>query len=787
MSEQLPEHFEAAAVMPPSLDRDVPTPEEERIPESDLKKAGDIFDAVKAMVAAEGEPIADEGAAVDMIMANLVEDANRFTTEHPGDTGAKIANIAGAYEILENPQTSIKTTTTLAEQPKGLLKEAIDDIRGKSSEAAKFVTKAIDGASALARLQPDYAIQQAPRASARYESRKGVTGAEANNERVIAAHLTRLERVASRVGAEKLFEASAAELVVAKEDIPEGYYDSLKHVLRDNGQGGFVLEQKFRDEEAAGIQESQKKSLDGWKNALVGSTYPTWFKVYAWEGMSKMGTFNFDKHAYNKRSRGTTAPYPTVNTQALEHAFNAISAQFSAGDIPENEQLAKAIQGGNFNKIYSAALLEVKDMIPTPKSAERAKNGEWKTYTPDQVSELMEASEGTPWCLVDREKAEVYLRVPQAEFYLYHMKDGDKVSASACASIRMQEGRVAEISGLDGGSRQLLEPSLTDVVRTKVAELPGGERFLHAYDDRDRLKSMDEKVRSGEDFTIDELKTLYEIDRAIEYPTTDHKRINDPRPKEFKGNTARHREQLREVYGDNADWLVEPVHTLLPDTVKLLENGADATQLWHKMMEVGETRYGQSVMGDAGVESSRFSLVMVSMPLFPEYVRHGLSREKVRGMFDAQNEIGGMFGGSLVAGFLEAGIPPDEILGKIPLPDEYGDNLVRASMANFLRAGVSPERILERSLDSSGKIAFNSHVEKGVDGNYTVSYPEIDALAEAGMDMHRLALQMDILNLRGREIGDEFARYGVDTQKVIGEIKRKAFTKKVHQAFRFKS
>ena len=156
-------------------------------------------------------------------------------------------------------------------------------------------------------------------------------------------------------------------------------------------------------------------------------------------------------------------------------------------------------------------------------------------------------------------------------------------------------------------------------------------------------------------------------------------------------------------------------------------------------------------------------------------------------MFDAQNEIGGMFGGSLVAGFLEAGIPPDEILGKIPLPDEYGDNLVRASMANFLRAGVSPERILERSLDSSGKIAFNSHVEKGVDGNYTVSYPEIDALAEAGMDMHRLALQMDILNLRGREIGDEFARYGVDTQKVIGEIKRKAFTKKVHQAFRFKS
>lgn len=378
-----------------------------------------------------------------------------------------------------------------------------------------------------------------------------------NSERRNYAYIDRLEKLIDKRGnnlEKRLWKKSSEKLIISPEDIPESYWKTQEQILRDNGHG-HELSQYEKDHLTQDIQKQQKESLEQWTNYLGDeqSPYPMWFKLYAWDGMSKMGAFDINKKEFSKRNKGTVAPYPKLNPAALAKLYGAISQVYKISDnarydenAERNEILDNLVKSGNFNKLYSKLLLDTKTIIKTPERTEDV-HGEWKEYLPGEEEALAVAAEGTPWCIADPGTGKNYLEnggtyagsketeygENQAKFILFHLTDPNTgvLADNACASIRLStDGNVAEISGLNEG--QALEDSLVPIVEEKVKTLPGGERFLEAFTDKKRLIELDHKMQRGEAFDEDDLDFIFENKRSIKKLDT-YNNI-DPRLKELK-------------------------------------------------------------------------------------------------------------------------------------------------------------------------------------------------------------------------------------------------------------
>lgn len=365
-------------------------------------------------------------------------------------------------------------------------------------------------------------------------------------------------------------------MVTKPEDIPEAYWERQQQIARDEGMGNVALDDRLKESMTKELQDAQRTGIESWSNYLFhdNNPYPNWFKFYAWEGMSKLSTFNKQKKQFNKRSKGTVAPFPQLNPATLAKVYDSVSARFD-GEPLDDEQVAKLVKSGNFNKLYSHLLLETKTVLPTPEHTEDVV-GEWLEYTYDDVDAITKAAEGTPWCIAGQNMAESYTQ-DGGKFLLFHLQDAETNSTSptAAASIRLDsDGRVAELSGLKDG--QAIEDSLVPIVEEKVKDLPGGEDFLEALADKQALIAMDKKFQAGEDFTVEELRFLYEIDRPIK--TLDTYNDDDPRVAEFKeGRLAEHFSTLK---AESEEAGAELLDNADPDDIannitELIERGAE--------------------------------------------------------------------------------------------------------------------------------------------------------------------------------------------------------------------
>ena len=426
-----------------------------------------------------------------------------------------------------------------------------------------------------------------------------------NNERRNYAYLSRLERLIEKHGKEaekRLWRMSINDNLVTKfENIPEAYWDTKRQEYRDNGHGYITLEDEdsrrtIYNEE---ILKHQKESLEAWANYLGDekSPYPLWFKIYAWDGMTKMGKWSKDKGEYERRNETTAAPYPEPNAEALNKVFEVVNQyhgngekEFRTKDGERNINLEKLVQSGNFAKIYNAIEREIAPIIEPPERAEDV-HGEWVEYRPGQEEEIAAAGRGTRWCIggspatvrsyltygnygeyYDDEQNEL-----KSRFFLLHLEDPKtgKLARNAVASIRLGlDGCVEEISGLLEG--QALNDSLVKVVEEKVKSLHGGEEYLPKFADKNRLIALDRKMEQGEDLAKEELEFLYEIHRPIE--TLDTYNNRDPRI-----------EELREKYGIyyaldhgvDANQIASKLSydTIIEELDTLVSHGADINQI----------------------------------------------------------------------------------------------------------------------------------------------------------------------------------------------------------------
>ena len=381
-----------------------------------------------------------------------------------------------------------------------------------------------------------------------------------NNERRNFAYLSRLNNMVEKHGdalEQKLWVASAENLVMDYEDIPDAYWKQQEQILRDNGQGRELsrYEKKILAED---LIDKQRQSITSWANYLGDKNcpYPLWFKVYAFDGISKMSNaLNLDDADYNRRDNTTALSFPKLNAEILAKVYRQINDFYGVdkenwlAQHSDDEKLVSLVKSANFPKLYAKELVDTKVILKTPERTEDV-HGDWFEYKLGDKEEIASLAEGTRWCVVDPNVAHNYLVYGEyghsrstradeesnskAKFIIFRLEDPNApgiFASNGSASIRLgPDGKVAEISGLNEG--QAVEDALVPIVKEKALSLPGGEKYLQKFDDKQTLIKLDNKMKEGEDLTKEELSFLYELDRPI--ATLDTYNEEDPRIPELK-------------------------------------------------------------------------------------------------------------------------------------------------------------------------------------------------------------------------------------------------------------
>ena len=430
-----------------------------------------------------------------------------------------------------------------------------------------------------------------------------------NNERRNFAYLSRLDRMIEKHGdalERKLWEASAENLVMDYEDIPDSYWKQQEQILRDNGQGR-ELSRSEKEILADDLIEKQRESITSWTNYLGDKNcpYPLWFKVYAFDGISKMSNaLNLDDANYDRRDHTTALSFPKLNAEILAKVYRQINNFYGVDKEDwlkknsDDEKLVSLVKSANFPKLYAKELLDTKVILKTPERAEDV-HGDWFEYKLGDEEEIADLAEGTRWCVVDPNVAHNYLtygqfinpgednnyddddcedddqtEYPEAKFIIFRLEDPNSpgvYASNGSASIRLDpDGMVAEVSGL--GEGQAIEDALVPTVKKKTLSLPGGEKYLQKFDDKQTLIRLDKKMKKGQDLTKEELSFLYELDRPI--ATLDTYNRRDPRIPELK---EKYNVEYALEKGLDIDKIISSLgpNTLIQNLDSLIKYGAD--------------------------------------------------------------------------------------------------------------------------------------------------------------------------------------------------------------------
>ena len=312
------------------------------------------------------------------------------------------------------------------------------------------------------------------------------------------AYLERLDLAIERGGnrlEKRIWQESIKNFapIIEKENINNKSWLQLKKAFDDNRKGQGLPSVEYTESEMnkdyERLRQNQIDSINSWTEYLGNkeTPFPTWFKIYAFNSVIKMGRYNQVDGKYENRDKSTIAPYPKVSPAALALTLDAVNDFFGQNkekwftEHTDDDQLNAIVKSGNFGKIYTHFFKETYKLISTPEHTEDIK-GEWFDFFPGQEIELAEAAQGTPWCIASEHQGAYYLKTNlniannKARFRLFKLENEssvDGMSKTACVSIRFNtEGKVDEISGLKNGDRQTIEDSLIPIVEQEVLKYP---------------------------------------------------------------------------------------------------------------------------------------------------------------------------------------------------------------------------------------------------------------------------------------------------------------------------
>ena len=358
------------------------------------------------------------------------------------------------------------------------------------------------------------------------------------------AYLERLDLAIERGGnklEQRIWQESIKNFapIIEKENITKKSWEKLEEQFhkdrKESGLPPVEYLESYKEKDYKKLRQGQVDTLAKWTEYLSNkeAPFPTWFKVYAFDGITRIGAYDSKNGRYEKRNNTTIAPYPDVNPAVLANTFNAVNVFYGQDrdkwfdEHIADDELNAVVKLGNFGKIYTHFFNEAYEHLPTPERAEDIK-GQWFDFYPGDEEQLAEASRGTPWCIANTAYGKNYLHTNdenitnnQSRFRLFKLENDssiDGMSKTACASIRFDpQGKVAEVSGLANGSNQTIEDSLVPVVEQEVFKHPldPDQHFKEKFRDKKELIRLQDKAKKGEDLTLDEYAFLYENDRII--------------------------------------------------------------------------------------------------------------------------------------------------------------------------------------------------------------------------------------------------------------------------------
>ena len=308
--------------------------------------------------------------------------------------------------------------------------------------------------------------------------------------------------------------------VIRAEDVPQSYFAFQQRIAREQGHGDIEITPDMKRQLIEAAQADQRGSLEKWVEYLGGEdgSYPDWFKRYTWDSVVKLGAYDKEKAKFDRRDSSTVAPYPELNREALAYVFDTVNKFHVLGDQQvDDAKLKQLLKEGSFGRLYAHAAEATAPDNPELRNDIR---GSWKKYaqTNDpRIARHLSGSlqgHGTGWCTAGESTAAAQLGM--GDFYVYYTRDEDGKDKVPRVAIRMQNGEVAEVRGVNAA--QELEPVMADIASEQLQGLPGGEQYIQRAADMKRLTAIDNLLSKDPDTVLskDDLLFLYEFDRDIQ-------------------------------------------------------------------------------------------------------------------------------------------------------------------------------------------------------------------------------------------------------------------------------
>ena len=615
------------------------------------------------------------------------------------------------------------------------------------------------------------------------------------------AYLERLDLAIERGGnklEKRIWQESIKNFapIIEKENINNKSWLQLKKAFDDNRKGQGLPPIEYTESEMnkdyERLRQDQVDSINSWTEYLGNKevSFPTWFKIYAFNSVIKMGRYNQLDGKYENRDKSTIAPYPKVSPAALALTLDAVNDFFGQDkekwftEHTDDDQLNAIVKSGNFGKIYTHFFKETYKPIPTPERTEDIK-GEWFDFYPGQETELAEAAQGTPWCIASEHQGAYYLKTNlniannKARFRLFKLENEssvDGMSKTACASIRFNtEGKVDEISGLKNGDRQTIEDSLIPIVEQEVLKYPLNpeKHFKEKFRDKKELIRLQDKAKKGEELTLDEYAFLYEKNREIFTLDT------------YKGPDLKIAE-LRNVYnlsrllqGEDKDTidqdlLIQKLECVLEKTSSndivanfdtLLEKGFDINTILNKMDSHGISCHIDTLLEkgiDINAIFNRLNSDDLSQTL-DTLLEKGFD---INTIFNKLDSHGISYN---IDTFLEKGIDINTIFNKL---NSYG---VSQNLNILLENGIDINTIFNKLDSYNISRTLDALLEKGIDINtifnkldsYDIT-KNLAILLENGIDVNVIFDKLDSYDITKNL--DTFLEKGIDFNTIFNKL-----------------
>ena len=481
-------------------------------------------------------------------------------------------------------------------------------------------------------------------------------------------------------------------------DLPESYIKLQQRIAREQGRGDIEVGEAEKQRLLEEVQQNQKDSLRSWSDYLRSKenkdVYPDWFKVYTWESVQKMGDFEQEKGRFKKRSKQTVGPFPKVNAEALAMTYEVITDHLE-GKNPDDKQLTNIVKNANFPVVYAHFINE---SIKNKAEVMDTIKGSWKKYDqtmPGQKSlagELASSLDGhnTGWCTAGASTAESQLR--NGDFYVYYSEDQEGEDTIPRIAIRMENGKVAEVRGIE--ESQNLEPEALELAKEKLQDLPGGDEYFKKAENMKHLTEIENKIKADEELTPEDIMFLQFSGRIEGFGYGD-----DPRVREFKKD--------RDVIKD-FEIVAEAGANLDNLTSKLIESNYNAVNCSiDKIIEVG---VDPNRLGSALAERRCSSIVANNVDKF------------IKAGIDLNNMVEILIEGSRVdnvienlSRFIEAGADPNNIINLL-IEDNWSGSMIKG-LPVFVEFGVDPDSIVNKLIKNDQETviiyALKSLIEAG--------------------------------------------------------------------------